>query len=118
VIVFVADAPAKRAPTICPFSKSDKNPIIQFFQTGCHSTQLLMHWREHNRVYTNGRRKFSVPNRGSFNVANIKNYIPQFLSVSIIVSTPCTFNECLLSNSIRTERKLMPSRRGRLKIPT
>jgi hypothetical protein len=50
VAVFVTDAPAKRAPTICPLSKSDKSPISQFFHTDCHSAQLLMHWHEHNRM--------------------------------------------------------------------
>jgi hypothetical protein len=47
VAVFVADAPAKRAPTICPLSKSDKSPIFRFFRMDCYSTQSLMHWHEH-----------------------------------------------------------------------
>jgi hypothetical protein len=31
--VFFTDAPAKRAPTICPLSKSDRSPIFRFFHT-------------------------------------------------------------------------------------
>jgi hypothetical protein len=31
VVVFVTDAPAKRASAICPLSKSDKSPIFRFF---------------------------------------------------------------------------------------
>jgi hypothetical protein len=50
VAVFVTDAPAKRAPTICPLSKSDKSPIFRFFHTECHSTQSLMHLHEYERV--------------------------------------------------------------------
>jgi hypothetical protein len=36
VTVFVTDAPAKCAPTICPLSKSNRSPIFQFFHTNCH----------------------------------------------------------------------------------
>jgi hypothetical protein len=36
--VFVKDPPAKRAPVICPVSKSDKSPIFRFFHTDSHST--------------------------------------------------------------------------------
>jgi hypothetical protein len=43
--VFVTDAPAKRARTICPLSKSDKSPIFRF----SHGLSL-MHWRERYRV--------------------------------------------------------------------
>jgi hypothetical protein len=50
VAIFVTDAPAKRAPTICPLSKSVKCPILQLFHMDCHSTQSLMHWYEHYRV--------------------------------------------------------------------
>jgi hypothetical protein len=48
--VFVTDAPAKRAPTTCPLSKSDKSPIFRFFHTVCHWTQSLMYCHEHYRV--------------------------------------------------------------------
>jgi hypothetical protein len=44
---FARDAPAKRTPTICHLSKSDKSPIFRFFRTYCHSTQSLMHLHEH-----------------------------------------------------------------------
>jgi hypothetical protein len=50
VSVFVRDAPAKCASTIRPLSKSEKAPISLFFHTDFHSTQSLMHWREHYRV--------------------------------------------------------------------
>ena len=30
VVILVTDAPAKRAPTICPLWKSDKSPILQY----------------------------------------------------------------------------------------
>jgi hypothetical protein len=43
VAVSVTDAPAKRAPTMCPLSKSNKSPTFRFFHTDCHSTQSLMH---------------------------------------------------------------------------
>jgi hypothetical protein len=39
VTLFLTDVPAKRAPTICPLSKSDKSPIYRFFHTECHETQ-------------------------------------------------------------------------------
>jgi hypothetical protein len=45
--IFIIDAPAKRAPTICPLSKSDKSPIFRFFHTDCYWTQLLVYWHEH-----------------------------------------------------------------------
>jgi hypothetical protein len=50
VAVFVTDAPAKRAPTICPLSKSDKSYIFRFFHMDCHSTQSLTHSHEHYKV--------------------------------------------------------------------
>jgi hypothetical protein len=50
VTVFVTDAPAKRAPKICPLSKSDKSPIFWFFHTDCHSAQSLIHRHEHYRI--------------------------------------------------------------------
>jgi hypothetical protein len=92
VVVFVTDAPAERAPTISPHSKSDKYPIFLFFHTHGHPTQSIVHWHEHYRVWTNGRRTFSFANWNSFNVANT-NSIPQFLCVSIVLSTPCIFME-------------------------
>jgi hypothetical protein len=50
VSVFVTDAPAKRAPTICPLSESEKSPIFRFFHTNFHSTKSLMHWHEHHKM--------------------------------------------------------------------
>jgi hypothetical protein len=39
VVAFVTDIPAKRAPTICPLSKSDMSPIFWFFSHGLsHNT--------------------------------------------------------------------------------
>jgi hypothetical protein len=46
---FTVDSPAKRAPTIYPFSKSNKSPILRFFHKDYH-TQSVMHWHEHYRV--------------------------------------------------------------------
>jgi hypothetical protein len=43
VAVFVTDAQVKRAPTICPLSKSGKTAIFRFFRTDYHSAQSLMH---------------------------------------------------------------------------
>jgi hypothetical protein len=40
---FVTHFPAKRAPTICLLSKSDKSPSFHFFHMDCHSTQSLLH---------------------------------------------------------------------------
>jgi hypothetical protein len=37
-VFFFTDASAKRAPTICPLSKSDKSSIFRFFHMDCHST--------------------------------------------------------------------------------
>jgi hypothetical protein len=39
VAVFITDAPAKCAPTICSLSESDSPPIIRFFHKDCHSKQ-------------------------------------------------------------------------------
>jgi hypothetical protein len=39
--VFAKDVSVKRAPTICPLSKSDKSFIFRFFHTDCHSSQSL-----------------------------------------------------------------------------
>jgi hypothetical protein len=50
VAVSVTDAIAKRLPTICPLSKSNKSPIFRTFHTDCHSTQSLMHLHEQYRV--------------------------------------------------------------------
>jgi hypothetical protein len=47
---FITDAPAKRAQTLCPLSKSDKSSIFLFFHMDCHSTHSPMHWYEHYRV--------------------------------------------------------------------
>jgi hypothetical protein len=47
VAVFVADGPAKRAPTICPLSKLYNSPTFRFFHTDCNSTQSLMNLHEH-----------------------------------------------------------------------
>jgi len=38
VRVLVIDAPAKSAPIICPFWKSDKSPILQYFHMNCYYT--------------------------------------------------------------------------------
>jgi hypothetical protein len=35
VVVLVRDAPAKRAPKICPLWKSDKSPIFRYFHMKC-----------------------------------------------------------------------------------
>jgi hypothetical protein len=50
VAVFVTDAPTKRAPMICPLSKSDKSSIFRFFHRDCHYAQSLIHLHEHYRV--------------------------------------------------------------------
>jgi hypothetical protein len=50
VAVFVTDAPAKRAPTVCPLSKPDKSPIFRFCHTDRHSARKLIYWHEHYRV--------------------------------------------------------------------
>jgi hypothetical protein len=42
--LFITDALANLALTICPLSKPDNFPIFQFFHTDCQSTNLLMHW--------------------------------------------------------------------------
>jgi len=42
VAVVFTDAPAKRAPTVCPRRKSDKPPILQYFHTSC-SLILALH---------------------------------------------------------------------------
>jgi len=36
VAILVTDAPAKRAPTVCPLGKSDKSPILQYFHTNSY----------------------------------------------------------------------------------
>jgi hypothetical protein len=46
----VTDAPATRAPTICPLSKSDKCPIFWFFHMDFHSAQSLMHLHKQYKV--------------------------------------------------------------------
>jgi hypothetical protein len=43
VTVFITEAPAKRALTICPLSKLGKSSIFRFFHTDSHSAQSLMH---------------------------------------------------------------------------
>jgi hypothetical protein len=34
--VLVTDAPAKRAPSICPLWKSEMSPILQYLLTTCY----------------------------------------------------------------------------------
>ena len=41
------DAPAKRAPKMCPLWKSEKTPILQYFHMNCYKTQSVMHWHWH-----------------------------------------------------------------------
>jgi hypothetical protein len=36
--VYDTDAPAKRAPTICPLSESGEFPIFLFLHTDCHTS--------------------------------------------------------------------------------
>jgi hypothetical protein len=74
VAIFIRDVPAKRPPTICPLSKSDKSPIFLFSHTDCHSAESLMYWCERYRVQTNGRSIFSDANWSSLNVANTNRF--------------------------------------------
>jgi hypothetical protein len=71
---------------IYPLSKLEKPPHFPILSHDCQPTQSLMYWHKLYWVQTNGR-TFSVANWSSFNVAET-NSIPQFLSVSIILSTP------------------------------
>jgi hypothetical protein len=65
----VADAPAKCASTICRLSNLDRSPIFRFFHTDSNSTQSIMHWHEHYRMYIDGKITF-VTNWSSFNIVS------------------------------------------------
>jgi hypothetical protein len=89
VAVFITYASDKCAPT-CPLSKSDKSPIFRFFHTDCHPAQSLIHWYEHHRVQRCQLKFFQLANTNS---------IPQFLSVSIILSIPCVSQATLIDSA-------------------
>jgi hypothetical protein len=61
---------------------------VSHFPIFSHSVSLntsLMQWHGHYRLWTNGKRTFGATNWSYFNVANTDS-IPQFLSVTIILS--------------------------------
>ena len=45
--VLFSDAPAKRAPTICPLQKSNKSPTLQYFRTNYCQTPSSNHRHWH-----------------------------------------------------------------------
>jgi hypothetical protein len=92
VAVSVRDASVKCTPMICPLSKSDKFPIFWFFHMDCHTTQSLMLWHQHCRVQTD--KNVQCCQLKFFQCMQHK-FVPQFLSVSIILSTPCMFDVIL-----------------------
>jgi hypothetical protein len=89
-IAVVTDAPAKCTLTIYPLSKLDKSTIFPVFHTDCQlslsaSTQSLMHCMS----TTTSRKRNLVLLTEVFSMEPAQtNSVPQFLSVSIILSTP------------------------------
>jgi len=74
--VLVTDAPAKRSTTVCPLSKSDKSPILQYFHSNCYYTHSVIHSHWHYTAQTQHKIMRETHSQSSYSGANTNSVIP------------------------------------------